>query len=207
MFFGHGSVGMEYDGKAIYVDPVGMFHDYAGDPKADVILVTHQHDDHLDPKAIELLSKPGTEFITTRTVADETGKGKVMKNGDKFTVGGWLHIEAIPAYNGPERQQFHPHTGRDNGYLLTMGGTRVYFSGDTEPTPEMGALGDIDIAFLSTNQPYTMTVDQAVSAARTINPAIFYPYHYGNSGQETDITRLVKELEGSGIDVRIRPME
>lgn len=207
-FLGHGSLGIEHAGKVVYLDPVSMFHDYSSDPKADIILITHDHYDHYDPAVIEMLSKSGTEIVLPRIVKDQLGKGTVMNNGDNITIGGWLGIEAIPAYNLlPERQQFHPNNGQNNGYLLTIGGTRIYVSGDTEPTDEMKALKDIDIAFLAMNQPYTMTVDQAAEAALAIKPAIFYPYHYGGSEEKTDVDQVAVKLKDSGIDVRIRAME
>ena len=118
-----------------------------------------------------------------------------------------IDIEAIPAYNFTEgHENFHPAGGRDNGYLLSLGGTRIYIAGDTENTPEMMQLQDIDIAFLPVNQPYTMTVDQAAEAVRAIHPTIFYPYHYGQVEEQTDINRLV-ELVKDITDIRIRPME
>lgn len=207
-FLGHASLRMEYDGKVIYVDPVSMFADYSDFPKADVILVTHQHDDHLDKDLVGRLSKAGTKFISTQTVVNEMGRGEVMKNGDATIVGDWLGIEALPAHNTtPGREVFHPQGGRDNGYILSIGGSRIYVAGDGEVTPEMKAVKNIDVAFLPVNQPYTMTVDQAAEAVTAIKPTIFYPYHYGQTDQKTDIDALVKKLKGSGIEVRVRPME
>ena len=116
-------------------------------------------------------------------------------------------MEAVPAYNTSEdRQQFHPREREDCGYVLTIGGTRIYIAGDGENTPEMKALHGIDIAFLPVNQPYTMTVDQAVDAVKAIRPAIFYPYHYGEVEEKTDIDRLSRELTDI-TEIRIRPME
>lgn len=207
-FLGHGSLVLEFEGKIIYVDPVGMFADYSKAPKADLIFVTHQHDDHLDPVLIDSLQKKETVIIGPQAVVDELGKGFVMHNGDEYNVADYLSVEAIPAYNTtPGHEGFHPHTGRDNGYLLTLGGSRIYISGDSEPTLEMLALRDLDVVFLPVNQPYTMTVDQAVSVVKTLQPTIFYPYHTGQTDQKTDLKRLVKELKGSGVDVRIRSME
>ncbi len=207
-FLGHASLAMEYAGKYIYVDPVGTFADYSDAPKADLILVTHQHDDHLDKDLVMQLSKAGTRFISTQTVVDEMGRGEVMKSGDATIIGEWVGIQVMPAYNTtPGRDIFHPRDRRDNGYILSIGGTRIYIAGDGEPTPEMMALKDIDIAFLPVNQPYTMTVEQAAEAARAIKPKIFYPYHYGQTDQKTDIKKLEKLLLGSDIEVRVMPME
>ncbi len=206
-FFAHASLGMDFGGKTIYIDPVGLFADYSDAPKADVILITHHHRDHLDMDLVELLSKNSTELISTSTVVAELGRGKAMNNGDRIMLGDWLIIDAIPAYNTTAgRDVFHPQ-GQNNGYLLTLGGTRIYVSGDTEPTEEMLALKDIDVAFLPVNQPYTMTEEQAVEAAKAIHPAIFYPYHYGQSDHKTDIQKVADGLAGTGIEVRIREME
>ena len=126
-----------------------------------------------------------------------------MVNGDIKQMGADFTIEATPAYNTSEgRQQFHPR-GRDNGYVLTIDGLRIYVAGDTEDIPEMEAIKDIDIAFLPCNQPYTMTTDQLVKAARTIKPKVLFPYHYG----QTDVSHIAEQLKEDGIDVRIRHYE
>jgi L-ascorbate metabolism protein UlaG (beta-lactamase superfamily) len=123
-----------------------------------------------------------------------------MKNGDSQQIAEGFSVDAVPAYNNTEGHlQFHPK-GRDNGYILTLDGLRIYIAGDTEDIPEMADLKDIDIAFLPCNQPYTMTVDQLVKAARTISPKVLFPYHYS----QTPISQVVMKLAGSGIDVRIR---
>jgi len=126
-----------------------------------------------------------------------------MKNGDTATIKG-VGIEAVAAYNTtPSRVQYHPK-GRDNGYLLTLGGTRVYIAGDTEDIPELRGLKDIDVAFLPMNLPFTMTPEQVASAARAFRPTVLYPYHYG----ETNVTLLQELLKGErGIEVRVRPMQ
>lgn len=229
VFFGHGSLAFEYRGKHIYVDPVSQYADYARLPKADVILVTHEHGDHLDPKAIGALSTRGTLLFGNGTAVEAMGKGKVLSYGEEVTiplveedrkadVADWLRtnsfvaLEAFPAYNtSSEKQNFHPKERLHNGYILTFGGTQVYVAGDTEPIPEMTDLGEssrtIDIAFLPVNLPYTMTEEQAARAVRAIQPRIFYPYHYGGTDHETDLSKLEKLLDGSGVEVRIRPME
>lgn len=130
-----------------------------------------------------------------------------MRPGSVATPLEGVKVEAVAAYNtSQEHRQFHPRAREDCGYVLTVGGTRIYIAGDTEPTPELKALRNIDIAFLPVNQPYTMTVDQAVQAVKTLAPTIFYPYHYGQVEEKTDLDRLASELEGV-TEVRIRPME
>ena len=172
-------------------------------PKDDIILITHEHGDHLDPKAIQAVEKSGTEIIANENSQKKLGKGKVLKNGDTDTSISYMKIEAVPAYNTtPGRDKYHPRH-RDNGYILTFDELRVYIAGDTEDIPEMKDLKDIDIAFLPVNQPYTMTVPQAAKAAKMFSPKILYPYHYG----DTRIGELKDALKGSGIDVRIRELQ
>ena len=201
----HGSLRMQMGEKWIYVDPVTTavkpVTDYSTLPQADYILVTHEHFDHLDSVAINQLTKQGTVLITNARCHEILGcKGEVMANGDSRTLSeGWT-VDAVPAYNNsPEKLKFHPK-GRDNGFVLTIEGMRIYIAGDTEDIPEMAALKDIDVALLPCNLPYTMTPEQCARAAKMFNPTVLFPYHYG----ETDIQQVVKLLEGSGIDVRIR---
>ena len=201
----HGSLRMQVGDKWIYVDPVTTavkpVTDYSTLPKADYILVTHEHFDHLDSVAINQLSKEGTVLITNARCHEILGgKGDVMANGDTRILAEDWTLEAVPAYNiSPEKQQFHPK-GRDNGFVLTIEGMRIYIAGDTEDIPEMGTIKGIDVAFLPCNLPYTMSPEQCSKAALMVKPAVLFPYHYG----DTDIQRLVKLLDGSGIDVRIR---
>ena len=199
----HASIRIEYDGKEIQIDPVAKLGDkvidYSAMPKADYLLVTHEHGDHFNPEAIKTLTGEKTLFITNQRCADMYGSGTVMVNGQWSMVND-IKVEAVPAYNYTEgREMFHPK-GRDNGYILTLDDLRIYIAGDTEDIPEMADLKNIDIAFLPCNQPYTMTVDQLVKAARTISPKVLFPYHYS----ETPISQAVMKLAGSGIDIRIR---
>ncbi len=203
----HSSIRIEFDGKEIEIDPVhklGDFTiDYAAFPKADYIFVTHEHFDHLDSIAIQALSQKTTQLVTNRRSADQLGYGTVMANGDRLVLNDWLTVEAVPAYNTTAGHlQFHPK-GRDNGFILTIDGLRIYIAGDTEDIPEMADIKDIDVAFLPCNQPYTMTVEQLVRAAKIIRPKVLFPYHY-NKTKVSVIPELLKE---AGIDVRIRHYE
>jgi L-ascorbate metabolism protein UlaG (beta-lactamase superfamily) len=205
-FIGHGTLMFEHSGQVVHVDPWTRFTDYGDLPKADLILVTHDHRDHLDADAISALSTDGTVVVVTQHVADTLGVGKVMKNGDTATFNG-LEITAVPAYNlvhaRPSGEPFHPR-GAGNGYVMSFGGTRVYVAGDTENVPEMKTLEDIDIAFLPMNLPYTMTPKMVADAATAFRPKILYPYHYG----QTDVSQLVELLENEAdIEVRVRRME
>lgn len=203
----HASLRIVYDGVEIEVDPVGQLGDrttdYSQMPKADIILVTHEHHDHLDPAAIKTLEKSDTVVIANKRSADILGFGRVMANGDRLTLPHGIEVEAVPAYNtSPDRLQFHPK-GRDNGYVLTLDGLRIYIAGDTEVTPEMKDLRDIDIAFLPCNLPYTMTPDQLVEAAEIIKPKVVYPYHFGT----TDLSSIAPALAKDGIYTRICPFD
>ena len=203
----HASIRIEYDGREIEIDPVlklgSKVIDYAAMPKADYLFVTHEHGDHFDKEAIKVLTGEKTLFITNKRCAEMFGSGRVMANGDKMQIAEGFAVEAVPAYNTTEgHRQFHPQ-GRDNGYILTLDGLRIYIAGDTEDIPEMASVKDIDIAFLPCNQPYTMTTDQLVKAARTVKPKVLFPYHYG----QTDLSGVPSQLQGEGIDVRIRHYE
>lgn len=201
----HASFAMTWDGKTVYVDPVGGGERYGDLPAPDLILITHQHPDHLDAETLSAVAEDDTALVVTQTVRDALPQdlqdnATVMANGDETTVAD-LAIEAVPAYNTTEdRLQYHPE-GRDNGYVLTLGDTRVYVAGDTEDTPEMRALRDVDVAFLPMNLPYTMSVEQAADAVRAFRPGIVYPYHSRGSDIE-EFARLVGQ--DSGVEVRVR---
>ena len=200
----HASMGITFDQLEIQVDPVisatPPTTDYTQMPKADLILITHEHYDHLDAQAVADLSKESTVIVTNRNSAEILGKGEVMANGDSLSPLAGIRLYAVPAYNTtPGHLQFHPK-GRDNGFILELDGLRLYIAGDTEDIPEMAEIKDIDIAFLPCNQPYTMTIDQLVNAAKIIKPKVLFPYHYSN----TPVNQAVMKLAGQGIDVRIR---
>ena len=193
----HASLILKAGGKVMYVDPAQGSYD--GLPQADYILITDIHGDHMAPNIVDKLRKPATVILAPPAVAEKVTGCTVISNGESKTVGAF-EVEAIPMYNlTPERQQYHPK-GRGNGYVLTYGGKRIYFSGDTEGIPEMKALRNIDVAFVCMNLPFTMTPQQAAEAVRAFHPAVVYPYHY--RGQ--DVNLFAKALAGTGIDVRLR---
>jgi L-ascorbate metabolism protein UlaG (beta-lactamase superfamily) len=205
-FIGHGTLMFTFGGKVIHVDPVGQYADYSKLPKADLILITHEHGDHLDLQAVATLRQPDTQVLVNQAGAAKLQGAIVLKNGEKKTVAGF-QIEAVPAYNLLHKREsgepFHPK-GRDNGYVITFGEKKVYVAGDTENTPEMKALKNIDVAFLPMNLPYTMTPEMVADAAKSFKPRILYPYHYG----KTDPARLLNLLKGNPeIEVRIRQMQ
>ena len=207
-FFAHASIAIEYEGRVIYVDPVKENAEYEKLPKADMILVTHSHYDHFDMAAIEAVQKEDTRILLDKTSAEGfQGDCYTMLPGAVAEPFADIRIEAVAAYNTSEHQlQFHPKEREDCGYVVILGGdVRIYVSGDTEPTPEQAALQNIDIAFICVNQPYTMTPEQAVAAVKAIQPKIYYPYHYGQVDEPTDVEALKRMLEGV-TDVRIRPL-
>ena len=204
-FLGHGTLMLTFKDTVLHVDPYGKVADYAALPQADLVLLTHDHADHLDQAALALVRTPVTDIVLPPVCADRVQGGLILKNGETRTVRG-ITVTAVPAYNlvhhRDNGEPFHPR-GVGNGYLLDFGDTRLYVAGDTENTPEMAALKDVDIAFLPMNLPYTMTPEMVADAARAFRPRILYPYHYG----DTDPQRLVELLrDQADIEVRIRPM-
>lgn len=201
----HGSIALSYKGFNIQVDPVLKMGsaeiDYTAFPKADCILVTHEHGDHLEDATIATLTGDNTVLLLNEKSRGITGRGQAIANGESRELPGGILLEAVPAYNTtPGREMFHPK-GNGNGYVLTLDGLRIYVAGDTEDVPEMAILKDIDVAFLPVNQPYTMTPAQCIAAAQVIQPKVLIPYHYS----QTDITGIPAALPG--IDVRIRQMQ
>jgi L-ascorbate metabolism protein UlaG (beta-lactamase superfamily) len=196
----HASTRIEAGGKVIYLDPAKPVN-FATAPKADLILITDIHGDHMDPESVAAVSKAGTEIVSSGAVAKTVTAAKALANGESTSWNGWT-IAAIPAYNltrGPEPGKLFHEKGRGNGYVLTYGGKRFYFSGDTEGVPEMRALKNIDVAFVCMNLPYTMTPEEAADAVKAFHPKIAIPYHYRGS----DLSAFQKRLEGTGIEVRL----
>jgi L-ascorbate metabolism protein UlaG (beta-lactamase superfamily) len=205
-FIGHGTLMLTFGGKIIHVDPFSEVADYTNLPKADMILLTHEHRDHLDLKAFNPVRTEKTLVVLTQTCTKQVEGGIIMNNGDIKSIEG-LKIEAVPAYNIVHKRDsgepFHPK-GIGNGYIITFGDKRVYIAGDTENIPEMKELKGIDIAFFPMNLPYTMTPEMVADAAKAFKPKILYPYHYG----ETDTSKLVNLLKDfKEIEVRIRKMK
>ncbi len=186
-------------GKVLYVDPAQGKYD--GLPQADYILITDIHGDHMVPALVTKLSKSGTVILAPKAVAASIKEATVISNGESKTIGDFK-VDAIPMYNlkPAANGTIYHEKGRGNGYVITYGGKRFYFSGDTEGIPEMRALKNIDVAFVCMNLPYTMTPAAAADAVKAFHPAIVYPYHYRGS----DLTEFSKGLEGTGIDVRLR---
>jgi len=204
-FIGHASLSFAWEGKVVHVDPVGKPGDLASLPKGDLILITHDHPDHLDPAAIAALSGQGTVLVANPAPGAAQAGARVLRNGESATFAG-IPVKAVPAYNRVNRRSdgkpFHPR-GEGNGYVLTFGDKRVYVAGDTEDIPEMRELGPIDVAFLPVNLPYTMTPEMLFEAARLVKPKILYPYHTGDTDM-AKVREILKDMPG--VEVRIRPM-
>lgn len=203
---GHGSIMLDFNGGTIvHVDPYSKIADYTRLPKADIILLTHEHSDHLDTTAINTIKKADTHFIVSKVCKEILGYGYVLNNGDSCVKDN-LDFKAVPAYNivnkKPDGEAYHP-IGRGNGYVITSSGKNIYIAGDTENIPEMESLkGTIDIAFLPKNLPYTMTDEMFVDAAKTLQPKYLYPYHFSEFDQE----KIEKELAGLNIKLIVCPM-
>lgn len=204
-FIGHATLMLKYNGKVIHVDPYSKVAEYGGMPKADIVLLTHHHRDHLDIDALSKIRTEATQIILTELCAAQVSGGIVLHNGDEKVIDE-ITIKAVPAYNLVHKREngefFHPR-GEGNGYVLTIGKTNIYIAGDTENTPEMKELKSIDYAFLPMNLPYTMTPEMVADAAKIFKPKVLYPYHYG----ETDTEEIVKLMADTpAVEVRIRDM-
>lgn len=196
----HASVQVEHAGKVIHVDPWSK-GDYTKAKPADIILVTDIHGDHLDPAAIAKVRKAGTQIVAPAAVAAKLEGAVVLANGERKDVAG-VSVEAVPMYNlqrGPAAGQFYHTKGRGNGYILTLGGKRLYFSGDTECVPEIKSLKQIDAAFMTMNLPYTMPPSEAAECVKAFKPKIVYPYHF----RESKLEEFTTALKGQSIEVRI----
>lgn len=201
----HATMVLETPAGTIYVDPVGNAASYEGMPAADLVLVTHHHGDHYVPETIAAI-KGDAAMITNPAVAEMLPSSlkpnaSDIGNGDSTTWNG-ITIQAIPAYNtSPDKQNFHPK-GRDNGYILNFAGFRIYVSGDTEQTPEMSALTNIDLAFVSMNLPFTMSAEAAAKAVKAFAPTYVYPYHYRGRDDGTQDPQEFAALVGDASEVK-----
>jgi len=197
----HATLQITHGKHVIDVDPVAQAN-FGTLASPTIILVTDIHGDHLDPGMVAKLKQASTTVVAPSAAASKLEGATVIKNGETKSVEG-VTIEAVPMYNlqrGPAPGQLFHDKGRGNGYVLTIGGKRIYIAGDTECTPEMKALTDIDVAFLPMNLPYTMTPAEAADCAKAFKPKVVYPYHY--RGQKTE--EFEAALKGSGVEVRLR---
>jgi len=205
----HASMVWEWNGKTIYIDPVGNPSDYKSFKAPDIVLISHSHGDHLSAKTLEGIKAEGVNFIVSQEVADKLDdkfKAKlfVLANGEEISLMEMI-IKAVPAYNYPiSEKQFHIK-GVGNGYVISLGGKRIYISGDTGNVPEMNELKEIDLAFLCMNLPYTMDVEDAAKATLSFNPKVLYPYHFRSQGGFSDLEKFkaIVAAENKKIEIRI----
>jgi L-ascorbate metabolism protein UlaG (beta-lactamase superfamily) len=206
----HASMVIEWQGKTIYIDPYGGAEKYATFAKPDLILITDIHGDHMNTATLDSLDKSHATLIAPSAVVEvlkEVSFQSVMAlKNDAKTKWMDIQVEAIPMYNLPETNDSRHPKGRGNGYVLTIGGKRLYISGDTEDIAEMRVLKKIDIAFVCMNLPYTMEVSQAASAVLEFQPKIVYPFHFRGSGGLSDVEAFKSEVEKGNkkIEVRLR---
>lgn len=198
----HATFVMKWDGKTVFVDPVGGGDRFQAFGKPDLILITDIHGDHMHPDTVKAVAVASTKIVAPGAVAEKVAGASKLANGEKLKVGD-IEIEAIPMYNlTPERKERHVK-GRGNGYVVTLGGKRVYISGDTEDIPEMRALKDIDLAFVCMNLPFTMEVEKAADAVLAFKPKVVAPYHYRGQGGLSDVAKF-KELVGKDTSIEVR---
>lgn len=192
-WLGHDAFKVESGGRVIYTDPFRLGD---GLPKADLILVTHEHYDHCSPEDIAKIAGPKTEIVSPGDCEGKLaglGKLTLVKTGDKISVKG-VDIEAVPAYN--TNKKFHPKANGWVGYIFTVDGVRIYLAGDTDYIPEMKGYR-CDIALLPVSGTYVMTADEAVQAANDIKPKVAVPMHYGSIvGEESDAEKFKKLYKG-----------
>jgi L-ascorbate metabolism protein UlaG (beta-lactamase superfamily) len=203
----HASLVLNWNGTIIYVDPVESPSLYDSQPKPDIVLITHEHQDHFDPSTLSALVNPTTILVVNPSVAEKLPDDLkhnvvIMRNGETQILNE-LTINAIPAHNTREEaQKYHP-PGRDNGYVLDKDGTRVYIAGDTEGIPEMRALQNIDIAFVPMNLPYTMPVEDAAEAVLAFKPKTVYPYHYRTPEGFSDVQKFKQLVNASDENIEV----
>jgi len=198
----HAALQIRFGNQVITVDPSPMGGNYDVLPKADLLLISDIHGDHLDPAVAAKAAKPNATILAPAEAVAKLKGATAIKNGETKTVGA-VTVEGVPMYNltrGPAAGQLFHTKGRGNGYIVTVGGKRLYVAGDTECIPEMKALKNIDVAFVPMNLPYTMTPQEAAECVKAFKPKIVYPYHYG----ESDLKLFSSALAGSGVDVRVR---
>jgi L-ascorbate metabolism protein UlaG (beta-lactamase superfamily) len=206
----HASLLLAVNGLTIYADPSGGADLFKGLAAPDIILITDIHGDHFDIKTLDAVKTANTLLIVPQVVADklpEADKAKlvILKNGESSMQSG-ISIAAIPMYNLPESPTSMHTKGRGNGYVLGIGGKKIYISGDTQGIPEMRSLKNIDVAFVCMNLPYTMDIKEAADAVLAFAPKIVYPFHYRGQGGLSDVNgfKALVDAGNKGIDVRLR---
>lgn len=204
----HSTLVMEWGGAAIFLDPYGGAGRFAGFPAPNLVLITDIHGDHLHKETLQALDLSQATLIAPQAVVDQLegisfNEIRILANGEQTTWNG-ITVEALPMYNLPETEDSRHPKGRGNGYLLTVAGKRIYFSGDTEDIPEMRQLEDIDAAFICMNQPYTMSVEQAAEAVLEFQPKVVYPFHYRGKDGLSDVEAFKKMVQEKNADIEVK---
>ncbi len=205
----HSTLAMEWDGNTIFLDPYGGAERFAGFPAPNLVLITDIHGDHLHKETLQALDLSQATLIGPQAVVDQLEdisfkEVRILANNEQTTWNG-ISIQALPMYNLPETEDSRHPKGRGNGYLLTVAGKRIYFSGDTEDIPEMRQLEDIYAAFVCMNLPYTMSIEQAADAVLEFQPKVVYPFHYrGKDGlSDVEAFKAMVEKENAEIEVKL----
>ncbi|WP_420575597.1 MBL fold metallo-hydrolase [Ekhidna sp.] len=204
----HGTLVLSWNDQTIYVDPYGGAERFEGLEDPTLILITDIHGDHLNQETLDALDTKRAQFIAPQAVKDKLPdemkrRTAALENGQSIIFED-MEILAIPMYNLPDTTDSRHPKGRGNGYVLTIGGKRIYISGDTEDIPEMRNLENIDVAFLCMNLPYTMDVDQAASAVNEFQPKMVYPYHYRGKGGLSDVAYFQSQVNAKSPEVEVR---
>lgn len=203
----HSTMAIHYDGKVIYTDPYGGAEAFKGVPNADMILITDIHGDHMNLETLKVLDTENAAVIAPQAVADKVVEDfpdvLVLSNGESMEMFG-VSITAIPMYNLPETEESRHPKGRGNGYILEIGGVRIYISGDTSDISEMRNLKEIDVAFVCMNLPYTMSVDAAAAAVLDFKPTIVYPFHYRGKGGFSDVNKFKSLVNDQNSEIEVR---
>jgi L-ascorbate metabolism protein UlaG (beta-lactamase superfamily) len=204
----HAAVVLEWNGQTIYLDPYGGAQRFANFSNADLICITHLHGDHLNKETLQDLNLKNTTLVAPQSVIDDLGdlkfkEIKMLANGEKMKFNA-IEVEAVPMYNLPDDETSRHRKGWGNGYVITMGGERFYFSGDTEDIPEMRDLKNIDYAFVCMNLPYTMDIDQAADAVLAFKPKVMYPYHFRGQNGFSDVEKFKTMVNAKNKDIEVR---
>lgn len=204
----HGTLVLSWNAQTIYVDPYGGAERFERLEDPTLVLITDIHGDHLNQETLDALDTKRAQFIAPQAVKDKLPdemkrRTATLENGQSIIFED-MEILAIPMYNLPDTADSRHPKGRGNGYVLTIGGKRIYISGDTEDIPEMRNLENIDVAFVCMNLPYTMDVDQAASAVNEFQPKMVYPYHYRGKGGLSDVASFQSQVNVQSPDVEVR---
>ncbi len=204
----HASTVLTQGDRTIFIDPYNGAERYSGYGAPDLVLITHTHGDHMDTATLAGLDLSNSVLVAPQAVLDALTDNPFSSSHALANDESWdwedIEVTAVPAYNPPPKENFHPE-GEFNGYVLDFDGERYYFSGDTEGVPAMRQLEDIDVAFVCMNLPYTMDIEQAASAVLDFKPRVVYPYHYRNQDDtKSDVDAFKRIINDGNADIEVR---